>query len=205
MAASWEWLTEPKEAEITIYIVGRSPLLTHNPQSMSSSEHDPRGHRKNIPSPEEEAYNGLYLVDNTPCIPAEAFRNALVRASTMFKHSTYRRKSMSEYVAHVRVYPAFIPLRNPDTWEKLTVNDYVVDSRRAIVQHQGVIRSRPRFDKWGVEFTAVYDPERVAPDGLISIWNDAGARVGVGDYRLVRGGMFGSFGVVKMNREQNEK
>lgn len=72
--------------------------------------------------------------------------------------------------------------------------DYL-DQRRVMVQRQGITRSRPAFNKgWRATFhVQVLTPEYVQPSDLLTVLNQAGRLVGVGDYRP----SYGRFGVVK--------
>ena len=71
--------------------------------------------------------------------------------------------------------------------------DKFVDRRSVKVGTSRVIRTRAIFPAWSLAITAEHDPE-VANLFNIRLWAEiAGARIGLGDYRPQRGGLFGRF------------
>jgi len=198
MAISYQWRSEPSVTRLPVAVVGRYALLTHNPEQMLSQRRGGKG-KQEIPSPEDEAKAGLYLLNGICHLPGIAFRNAIINAASKHRMPGVR-GSIASYVAHILVEPEFVPILNPDTWLPYTATEYTVYAQRAVVQKQGIIRARPRFDKWAAEFQIVYAPALVDADALLGVLDDAGQRIGVGDYRMARGGPFGRFGVVTLER-----
>lgn len=178
-----------KAARIRIVVDGRTPLLTHNPASMNVVAEAGRGTR--IPEAEVEAEAGCYrMEDGSLAIKGESFRASLLKAAGAWKMKWSTAKSR---LSHVVVVEELIPLQRRDGSQ---ITDYAIDARRAIVQKQGIIRRRPRFDEWSCEFTVEYDPALVLePKLIIDVLADAGGRIGVGDYRPDRNGWFGRFTV----------
>lgn len=176
-------------ARIRIAVVGKSQLLTHNPQSMGSSNDAMKASR--VPEPEVEAEAGTYrLLDGTCGIRGEAFRGALLAAAGAWK---MKKSSARSRLAHIVVVEDLVQLTRHDG---TPISDYAIDARRAIIQRQGIIRRRPRFDEWAVTFTIEYDPVLVPePKLIVDILQDAGGRIGVGDYRPHKNGWFGRFAV----------
>ena len=174
---------------VRVIIDGRTPLLTHNPQSMGSVPEAGRGTR--VPEAEVEAEAGCYrLPDGTLAIKGEAFRATILNAAGAWKA---KRGSMKSRLGHIVVLEELVPLALHDG---TPLNSYTIDARRAIVQRQGIIRRRPRFDEWTCTFTIEFDPQLVSDAKLIvDILQDAGGRMGVGDYRPARNGWFGRFAV----------
>lgn len=173
-------------------VIGETPLLMHAPK-LTQNE-GPK--RKEVPLPEVEAEMGAYrTAEGYLCFPAIAFRNALLKVAAQYRVG---KKNLKSLLAHIRVPEEFVTLRDPDTWEHL--RDYVIDARRAVVQKQGVIRHRSKLDRWACEVTFLAD-EEIAGRGLEKklgeLLNEAGQTVGVGDYRLEKGGWFGIFRVVE--------
>ena len=76
-------------------------------------------------------------------------------------------------------------------------SEYKIDTRRAVVQRQGVLRSRARLDKWKLTFVLQVD-EANLPDGmgiedLRGPIQEAGNRLGLGDFRPQCKGPYGRF------------
>jgi hypothetical protein len=174
--------------QIRITVVGISALLTHNPESMSAPSGAKKGSR--VPDPADEAEAGCYrMEDGSFGIKGVAFRESILEAASSWKA---KRVSMKNILSHMVVCEELVQLCDPDDCSPLT--SYVIDRRRAIVMRAGIIRARPRFDRWRATFTVEVDPVLVPELALIvDIAADAGNRKGVGDYRPQRKGWFGRF------------
>lgn len=177
-------------ARVRITVDGIKPLLTHNPESMGVEVAPGKGSR--IPEAEAEAEAGTYRnAEGTCCLKGEAFRGTLMGAAPAWKGKNKR--TMKSVLSHVIVVEELVELRRRDS---SLITDYAIDARRAIIQRQGIIRRRPRYDEWSCTFTIEYDPALVPDPKLIcDVMQDAGNRIGVGDYRPARNGPFGRFKV----------
>ncbi len=175
---------------IRVIIDGRTPLLTHNPEAMGQGAKTKRGTR--IPEPADEAEAGCYRMENGAlAIKGEAPRAAILNAASEWKMK--KQATMKSRLSHITVLEELIPLLD-HAGNPLT--SYEIDRRRAIVVRQGIIRARPKFNEWSCTFTIEYDPALVAePKLVVDILQDAGGRVGIGDYRPKCNGWFGRFGV----------
>jgi hypothetical protein len=181
--------TAVKAGRLRVIVDGISPLLTHNPESMTVVKDAMKGGR--VPDAEVEAEAGVYRLPSGDCgIKGESFRGALLNAAGAWK---MKRSSARSRIAHVVVEEELIPLQRRDG---STITNYVIDARRAIVQRQGIIRRRPRFDEWSAAFTFQFDPALLPePKLIVDILQDSGSRIGVGDYRPIKNGWFGRFAV----------
>lgn len=188
------------EQRMKVSIVGRTPLLTHNPAMMGKSVSGPKG-EKYIPTPEEESESGLYKQNGHFCFPGIGIRNSYVLASGAWKvklPGSSRKMSSRSIMATTMVEPELVPILDPDTGEAL--KEYTIDTRRAVIQRQGILRSRPRFNRWRMDFEIVYDDTTLSQEvieQLIPVIDDAGRRIGVGDYRPNKSGWFGTFQIRK--------
>jgi hypothetical protein len=177
-----------KARRVKILVEGRTSLLTHNPSAMSTPSETKKG--KSFPEPDVEAEAGTYrLADGTLAMQGESLVQAIVRAGGQWKVPK-KRMSMASLLQHMTSCEDLVPLTRHDG---TPIKDYVIDARRAIVQGNGIIRHRPRFDEWRACFTIEYDPVLIPdPRIIIEIAADAGARIGIGDYRP----RFGRFRIV---------
>ncbi|MEA3224356.1 MAG: hypothetical protein U9Q07_00270 [Planctomycetota bacterium] len=169
-------------------VTGVFPLMTHNPAGMLNQTSGPK--TKKIPSAEEEAKAGLYLDDaGNYCLPSVAFRAALIAglkgkkvgkvgAATVFKPAVFNADELTMIL-------------DPETREP--VKEYVIDARRALIGKAGIVRRRPKFPKWAAIVLFQIDEEIVSPEQVAEHLNVAGTTVGVGDFRIEKGGQFGSF------------
>ena len=80
----------------------------------------------------------------------------------------------------------------------LNTKKYEVDSRSVVIPSTGgrIMCHRPRLDEWALDFTLDIDTEMFSPALVRQIVDDAGKKVGLGDYRPDRKGPFGKFVVV---------
>jgi hypothetical protein len=169
-------------------VTGVFPLLTHSPAGMNQTSAGPRA--KKIPTSEEEAKAGLYIdAEGNYCIPSIAFRSALLNGLKGKKVG--RSSAISVFQAAVFNVDEYSVLVDPDTGQPL--RDYSIDTRRAIVQRQGVLRSRPKFEKWGCHVHLEVDLDITTPQQVEEALNIAGQVIGVGDFRIEKRGTFGKF------------
>lgn len=176
---------------VTYRVTGTSPLLMHSPASMSKAK-DGGPKAKHIPTPEEEAEAGAYrMADRQLYFPATGFRSSLVSGGKGRKIG----KSFATTLLAATVFETTIavPLIDPTTKEPLF--DFLIDTRRAVVQRQGISRSRPLLGEWEglVEFE--YDTDFLKVDWISEVFEVAGKIVGVGDYRPEKRGRFGRYSV----------
>ena len=174
-------------------VTGLFPILTNNPSKMKRASESAT--KKKIPSAEEEAKAGLYLDDKgNCCLPSVGFRSALL--SGLKNKKVGKASAISVFQAAVFNVDELTVLVNPKTGEPLT--EYRIDTRRALVQRQGVLRSRPRFEKWGCTLFLQIDEDITTPQQVEENLNIAGQVIGVGDFRIEKRGMFGKFEVKLM-------
>ena len=67
-----------------------------------------------------------------------------------------------------------------------------------VVQRSRILRTRAKFDAWGVTFTIEVDPELCDKEQLLNWIDIAGRRIGLGDWRPEKSGHYGRFGVEKI-------
>jgi hypothetical protein len=77
----------------------------------------------------------------------------------------------------------------------ITPQDWEVDVRPVVIPSTGgrILRYRPRFDEWSLSFTLEVDTAMFAPKFVRQIVDDAGKRIGLGDFRPARKGPFGRY------------
>lgn len=68
-----------------------------------------------------------------------------------------------------------------------------IDSRFARIQRQGIVKSRPKWNTWELEFILNFDADRISKETLLEIIAEAGEIKGIGDYRP----KFGRFKIIK--------
>jgi hypothetical protein len=173
--------------EIEIYevrIVGIRPLLMHKPHLLGGQ---PTRRRSEIPSPEEEARNALYTDGDLIVVPSLNVK-AMIRDAGRNYKIPQRRATFGAYIrAGIDIEPSpNIPLLNPRTNEPYRVSkkEWIVDVRPVVIQRNRILRARPRFDEWALEFKIInLDPGLLKKEMLHKILVDAGRFYGLGDFR----------------------
>ena len=75
---------------------------------------------------------------------------------------------------------------------------FEVDSRPVVIRVTGgrIMRHRPRFDEWSIEFSARINDDVLPPDFVHQLMSEGGQQIGIGDFRPQCRGPFGTFNVV---------
>jgi hypothetical protein len=195
-------LTEKTETEkktnykkITVTIKGLSALLMNrlNPESLRSKTKM----RMEDYSTTKDAQNSAYMAEiggkRQLYIPGEAVYSMIIGTAKQYK---VRRMSLSSLLAGtMRIDPEKIPLGT---------DQYIVDERAVVIQHQRVLKGRAKLPQWTATFQIIYDAKRL-PTGIEKsirdILEDGGTRMGLLDYRPQHRGWFGTFEVVSFEPE----
>jgi hypothetical protein len=155
---------------------------------------DPGGPKtKKIPTPEEEAAAGAYTLNGGLAFPAAAFRKAVIAASKGRKVGRLGLPTIM--LASCFETADLVQVNDPETGEQLV--EYEIDVRGAKPPGQGMVRrARPILHSWSCVVDFEYDDELVSPELIREVLDQAGSRVGVGNYRPEKSGRFGRFEVV---------
>ena len=184
---------------IRIECKGVSPLLMHSDRASDPLSRDAQwlseitGKRKKtetdiIELARREFHCSLYLdTAGRPTIPIDNVHSCLYAAAK-------RRKEGPLFSGSFTVSSVNFDYDGPDEpdalWEQ---QDTFVDRRSVKVGTSRVIRTRAIFPVWSLKVEAEHDPD-VADFFNIKLWAEiAGTRIGLGDYRPQRGGLFGRF------------
>jgi hypothetical protein len=75
------------------------------------------------------------------------------------------------------------------------LTEWEVDSRSVVIPSTGgrIMAHRPRVDTWNVSFTLDVDGTMFSPGLVRAVVDDAGKKIGLGDFRPARKGPFGRF------------
>ncbi|MDP2989663.1 MAG: hypothetical protein Q8O57_03755, partial [Kiritimatiellota bacterium] len=136
--------------QLHVTITGITPLLMNNPASMWEPKVILAGSRgKNIPTPEEEAKRGLYVLENDELyFPGLGLRNCVLDGTSRGNFKI-NKKPLKVPLASALIIPnERLPLTRagmPFGAVRDAANGYTIDRRRAVIQGQGIIRSRPRL------------------------------------------------------------
>jgi len=178
---------------VTIYkvkIEGTKPLLMHNPESMISDR--PKRRRGEHPDPREEAEVALYKNESGEiCIPAFNVKACIREAGRNYKVAGRKSTFAAMIRAGLEISPSMIPVIH---------NGWTIDLRSVVIQRSRILRARPRFNVWELEFEIRnLDADVIHADTLKRIIEDAGRFNGLGDFRPE----FGLFKLVKFEVNQS--
>lgn len=177
----------------TVAIEGAAAMLFHrwNSEAVAAKAAAAKG-SKAKKSDDIESY--VYRTDDGQlAIPGEYLRQAIIHAAKFRQDPRSPRKSaMDLFKAAVVPLTELAPL-GTDRW------DYE-DTRRVVVQRNGVSRTRPAMKAgWRAEFRLLVNlPEYVEPTTLNEVIQMAGRLIGVGDFRPT----YGRFNVVGFTVEE---
>ena len=184
---------------IKVTIEGTTPLLMnrfHEASQLAVSGGTSSAQVGNKGTPREQAEPKLYRDEKGQLyIPGPNIFACLIAAGTF--HKAGKSKVTT---ARSSLVPAGIAVL--DLVCLLGTTKYEVDSRSVVIPSTGgrIMCHRPRLDKWKTHFDLIVDTQMFAPKFVRQLVDDAGAKIGLGDFRPARKGPFGRF-VVKQWRE----
>jgi len=175
---------------IKVKLKSDGPLLMHalpqGPQEKirdSGKEFDPK----------EEVERALYKDKNGRIyFPARWIKGCLENAAKGVRKG--RVDLRSKVIQAVSISPAFIyPTK---------LSDYVIDQQYVRLMGRNLIlRSRPRFDEWEIEFEINFDEELIGAEDIRKLLERGGKFIGIGDGRKIGYGRF----VIKEFKVEGEK
>lgn len=179
-----------------ILLNGLTPLLMNTPINMVKPGEKGGLITKSIPSPEEEAMKSRYLLpDGNMYVPAVAVRNSMLSGAKGYRIGR-RAASIILSGAVILTEEKFPLLRDG---KPISGDDYSIDTRRAVIQGQGIMRSRAKIElPWVVKCVFDYNSELASLEHIKEALNNAGQIVGLLDYRPEKKGWFGRFEVAEI-------
>src|SRR5574343_1093909 len=182
---------------VSIKITGYTALLMHGDQladplaDVTKAFKKVSGKRTKTDADHEdmarmEFLAGLYVEDGQIVIPNRNIMKCLIEGARVTKMGTKVERGLT-------VTGTAFPLVHdgPSDPEKLYADKNFVSRMTVKVGQSRTIRCRPVFKRWSVTATALIDPAVISLDELQDIASNAGALIGLGDYR--KGGGFGRF------------
>lgn len=189
--------TYENQCEVTIKSIGRGILL-RSPATMFQTDGKKGTLKKHIPTAEEDALSGCYWTEDKKSLafPGDNIYTGLLHASTGSKLPSNKKMSLRPLVAgNVEVTPTMI---------SFGTKKYQIDTRRAVIGHQGIPRSRAWLPSWILTFKVGWDSGYLGLDFhetiLPQLLDRLGHQIGIGDYRPEKSGPFGKFEIVKIKK-----
>lgn len=179
--------------EIKVKIEGITPLICNrfsDEAAMKASNGSSAVYGGNRGTPLEIATTKLYL-DNEGkyCIPQPNLLRCIVDGGSFHKAGKKQvtTKESSILYACLDIRGVSIKIEHRQPWR--------VDTRPIVIPSTKgrVLAHRPMFDDWALTFEMELDDKMIDPKFLRSIVDDAGKRIGLGDFRPSRKGPYGKF------------
>lgn len=178
---------------LDVVIKGVKPLMQHSTAAMlkpkskkvKSSEHDP----------EEEARDALYLNEKGEIgVPSFCLLSAFRKSATQLKKAGSGKKTLKDFVfSGLEITPDFIVLPN---------QKYEIDIRPVVVQRARIMRARPVFKEWGLNFQVVIKDEQTWDAGTVrQVIEEAGKYQGLLEFRP----LYGQFEITTMKNTESGK
>jgi hypothetical protein len=181
---------------LTVKLSAESPMLMHSdrlsdPLAEATMEHKKLTSDRTLKKTEEgqrmiaksEYLNSFYF-DNEGniALPGLNIRKSLIEGARFFKGG-------KEVERGVVFADEFYPLNydGPKSPEKLRETPQFVDSRSVVVSRSPLIRYRPVFHAWSTEVSVIFADDIIDRANLLRYWEQAGAFVGLGDFRPLFG------------------
>lgn len=188
--------------QIQVTIEGVTPLLmnrfTDEAEVATTSGHSPAFQGGGRGTPREQATRTAYRDAQTGelYIPGPNIFAALVEAGKF--HRLGRNRVTTQKSSLV---PAGLLV--PELLVSLGAKDFEVDSRRVRIPATGgcVMRHRARVDCWKASFRIEVDETVFSSQFVRTLVDDAGKKIGLGDYRPATRGPFGRFVVSRWKTE----
>ncbi len=188
--------------KVSITIQGLTPILMNRfteANEVAVSGGTSVSFRGDKGTPREQAAAKRYAdQDGRLYIPGPNIFAAIIAAGTFHKAGKSKLTTMKTSLipAGVMVDDLVCPLTNANG-EPLT--EWEVDSRSVVIPSTGgrIMAHRPRVDQWYATFTLDIDDTMFTPNLIRAVVDDAGKKIGLGDYRPARKGPFGRFVVAK--------
>lgn len=155
-------------------------------------------------TPREQAEKKLYAgVDGAPMVPGPNVYRSIIDAGRFHKAGREKITTQKSSLVPAGIWMKDIECRltNPDndapSWE--------VDQRRVVNPATGgaMMAYRPRFDSWRLTFSIDVDESMFDEKVVRALVDDAGQKIGLGDFRPSRKGPFGRFKVISWTKQKS--
>jgi hypothetical protein len=147
--------------------------------------------KKDYGTPMEQALKVTYQENGKVFVPSSWVTSSIRNAAALFK-APGKRSSLKNMAG------CAIVCTEDKIFIGKTIKDIEVDSRGVVIQRARIVRHRPKFNEWELSFSLMIDEELLGADMVKEIIDQAGKTQGIGDFRVNKGGPFGSFEVVSV-------
>lgn len=174
-----------------VKIQGITPLLMNK----FTDHGDDKTKDKNL-TPRQEAEKVAHKLDNGQLYwPSMNLFSCIINAGKYHKLNKNKVTTMKSSLV-----PAGISIT--DELLMFETDHFEVDSRAVVIPATGgrIMKHRPRLDQWELTFQLTIDDNLFSERFVRTLIDDAGSKVGLGDYRPDRKGYFGRFKVIEWKK-----
>lgn len=179
------------QKRVDVIIKGISPLLMNRPDLMDIDEKSKR-RLAGVDKSKEDFEKKKYLNDEGLLFtPDTHLKGALIESGKKAKVKGQGKATYSKIIGYaVLVSPSQIVHQSQD------VEPYTVLAVNPNTKGRNAL-TRPMLKEWELSFQIEYDSEEIPAEVLKECLDNAGRRVGIGDWRPQKKGTFGRFMVTK--------
>ena len=168
--------------KIEIELIGVTPLLMNNPESMMRPKPPVVPGTKKY-EPKKEAERLAYKNEKGELyIPSTAIKACMIGAASYKKAGKY---ALRPFIAG--------GIRICDSKISLGIKNYEIHTTTVVIKKNRVMKWRPMIKNWKVTFVMEYNPTLLPnpQEMIIDILDEAAERVGLLDWRPAKNGEFG--------------
>lgn len=146
-------------------------------------------------TPRQECEPKVHSHGKTPVIPAENLMSCLIGAGVFVRLDGKRQISTAKATllpGMLNLLDLYAELLDPKT-NQPAIWEADVRLGRNPNGGEAVAICRPRFDSWGFTVRCDIDTDEIGENTIRQLWDYAGKRIGLGDFRPSRKGIFGKF------------
>ena len=187
-------IKKPNIKTIQFDIKGTQPLIMHKwdekAKKMMLDKMQMKTVKRDAKDPDREFKNSMYLLSNGNHpkgpygFPAVGFKSAAVRAAKQTTMAMTDARSLFYVV--------------PDDGDLVEIKSDQPVMREDIMRIKQTvdIRYRGQFNNWSAKLTVKYNSDSISDEQILNLFELAGFSAGIGEWRMERGGTFGSFTLV---------
>jgi hypothetical protein len=154
-------------------------------------------------TPREDAEPKVHTHGGAPIIPGQNLMACLIAAGVFVRLDAKRQVSTGKATllpGLMSLLDFTLPLWAPDT-KKPAKWEADVRQGRNPNGGEAVAICRPRFDEWSFQARIIVEENEIGENVIRDLWDKAGKRIGLGDFRPSRKGIFGQFVVERWERK----
>lgn len=181
--------------KVKVTITGTKPVLVNRFRGGDEEEQKVQRGKKDYGTPADQALKAAYVrEDGIFFFPWTWISGAVRLVSGSFRSTLNKKlKSLKGIVGG-----AVLVVEPEITFnENIKIADCKINGMGVVVNKARIMRYRPEIPKWSATFHVLVDDTLLTTEEVKEMLSDAGRRAGIGDYRISKGGPYGTFEVTE--------